>query len=48
VARYRTFHEYLQAFVELDRTQLQEHLKRIEQVTQVRSEYVPEGEQTSV
>jgi uncharacterized membrane protein len=103
VARYRTFHEYLQAFVEigrvttdnarvanavlgtleatahiaasqgqerlpllgaiaqaiaqpaihdartqLDRTQLQEHLKRIEQVTQVRAEEVPEGEQTSV
>lgn len=103
VMRYRTFHEYLQAFVEigrvttdnarvagtllaaieavakiatlkgqerlsllgtiaeaianpaieeartdLDRTLLEEHLKRIEQITQVRTEYLPKAEQTSV
>lgn len=36
------------ARTELDRSQLTERLKHIEQITQVRSEQVPGGEQTSV
>ncbi len=36
------------ARTELDRTLLEEHFKRIEQITHVRSEQIPTGEQTSV